>query len=111
MLYYRGEIDLMIYGKSQKLIFLTDTNICDANVLGEITKIGQLIKAKMEEHKDLEMRVKSLEVVLERTVDKEDILWQYYIVQRSSRHIFWLDQHSVEPNVYQGAASEEHIGE
>lgn len=112
MLYYRGEIELMIYGRLQVLIFLTDANICDADVLGEVAKIKQLIIAKIEKHKDhLETKVKFLEVVLERTVDNEKKLWQYYIVQRSSRHIFWLDEHSVEPNVYQGAASEEHIGE
>lgn len=53
--------------------------------------------------------IKFSEVVLEAK-DSENGVWEYYIVDHESQHLFWLGKHQLQTGIYKGAESAAHIG-
>ena len=90
-------------------MFLTDSDVCQPKVFERVELVIGEIKEKVLQAKG-ELKLEEIDVVLEAddTLGSE---WEYYLIDHSTRHLFWLHKFTISTSVYKGAESNAHVGE
>lgn len=94
-------------------MYLTDADLSKDSICNKVGKAIHAIKAKLISNRKRRMKtLTTIEIVLDSDdFEKDWTEWIYYCVDKKAQHLFWLDDHILEPNIDQGAESEAHVGE
>lgn len=94
-------------------MFLTDADIFKRDLFSKVNSAIQEIQSKLQANRKKSiLKSKAIEIVLDSDdfegTDWKD--WNYYCIDKETRHLFWLDEHTLDTAVYQGPESNTRIG-